>query len=152
MVDDKQSFNSMIKLSIKMFLCTARILSLLCFTSALHWLIHTYVSQMRQRQELLGWNVCLLLRGKERVSAFLNVKLLWLEKHTTYYACDCSLGGGEYGCGGGKGGTCLWLAGLGGESRTIDPGDTATIISNLIVDWSKRPQTGRFHKIFSHAD
>lgn len=70
----------------------------LCLASALRWLIHTYVSLMRQGQRLLGWNVGVLLRGKERVSAFLNVKPLWLKKHATYYACICNLGRGCYCC------------------------------------------------------
>lgn len=70
----------------------------LCLASALRWLIHTYVSLMRQGQRLLGWNVSVLLRGKERISAFLNVKPLWLKKHATYYACICNLGRGCYCC------------------------------------------------------
>lgn len=99
LVDDKHSFVSVTDQSIKRFLHTARIFNPLCLASALRWLIHTYVSLMRQGQRLLGWNVGLLLRGKECVSAFLNVKPLWLKKHKAYYACICSLGRGCYCCG-----------------------------------------------------
>lgn len=98
-VDDKHSFVSGTDPSITRLLHTARIFNSLCFASALRWLIHTYVSLMRQGQRLLGWKAGLLLRGKECVSAFLNVKPLWLKKHKTYYACICSLGRGCYCCG-----------------------------------------------------
>lgn len=136
-----KAFSSGIKLSIRMFPCTAHIRGL---ASVLRRLIHTYVSLMRQRQRLLGWGVRLSLRGRESVSAFLNVKPLWLKKHTAFFffffysACICGLRRDYYGCG----------DGLGGESTITDPGDTATIISPLIVDWSKRPWTGGFHKLF----
>lgn len=97
-VDDKHSFVSGTNPSITSLLHTACIFNPLCLASALRWLIHTYVSLMKQGQRLLGWNVGLSLRGKECISAFLNVKPLWLKKHKTYYACICSLGRGRYCC------------------------------------------------------
>ena len=48
----------------------------------------------------------------------------------------------------GGGGARLSQAGLLGEFMLNDPGDTATSISPLIVDWSKRPQTGAFLNLF----
>jgi len=114
--------------------CTEHGLSLLCLASVLRCLIHTYVSLTRPRQELLGRRICLSFRGKESVSAFLNIKPLWLKKHTARYTCIYNFHGNYFDSAGAVGGTWLSQAGLGGEYMITDPEDMVTIISPIIVD------------------
>lgn len=87
-------------------------------------LINSHLRQSDEAKAENSWMKCLLLRGKESISASLNVKPLWLKKHTTHYACIRSLCAEYYGCGDREGtwqGRPGWEESLGSLTLEIQP-------------------------------